>query len=48
MSLRGYCRTLSERDRLQPGDEDDQADDQREDWPAYEKIGERFHACEIR
>ncbi len=40
MSLRGYCRTLSDADRLQTGDQDDQIDDDREDRPLDEQIGE--------
>ena len=47
MSLRGYWRTLSERDRLQSRDDDHQANDQGEDRPADEEIGEIFHRSRI-
>ena len=40
MSLRGYWRTVTRADRLQPGDQDHQVDDDREHRPADEQVGE--------
>ena len=45
LSLRGYCRTLSDGPRLQPGDDDHDVDDDREDRARDEEIGKRFHGC---
>ena len=40
MSLRGYCRTESERIDCKPGDQDHQVDDDREDGSLDEQVGE--------
>ena len=52
LSSRGYCRTLSVRIGLEAGDDDDQVDDDGEDRPPDEDVGElhgagpqRFSGC---
>ena len=40
LSRRGYCRTFSGADGLQPGDHQDQVDHHRQHRPADEDVGE--------